>query len=149
MDSPLGIDVAQSNGAGSAPGPAATSPQPQVSFHEVLSALNPLQYLPVVGNIYRALTGDCPPPALCMFGSFVVSGLTGGPVGLLLNAAATVAEKVTGIDPDHIAHELMVSMGIVSDDAAAPPAATAAQSSTVVAAYTRTLELGAPHEARG
>jgi hypothetical protein len=72
------------------------------SFHDVLSALNPLQYLPVVGTIYRAVTGDVIPEGLRRFGSMVVSGLAGGPVGLMVNIATTLAEKATGIDPDKI-----------------------------------------------
>jgi hypothetical protein len=35
-----------------------------ISFGDVLSALNPLQYLPVVGSIYRAVTGDTIPETL-------------------------------------------------------------------------------------
>ena len=31
------------------------------SFHELLSELNPLQYLPVIGTIYRSMTGDLIP----------------------------------------------------------------------------------------
>jgi hypothetical protein len=75
---------------------------PKRSFHDVLSALNPLQYLPVVGTIYRAVTGDVIPEGLRRFGSMVVSGLAGGPVGLMVNIATTLAEKATGIDPDKI-----------------------------------------------
>ena len=70
------------------------------SFHAVLSALNPLQYVPVVGTIYRAITGDTIPEALRVAGSFVFSALTGGPIGMILNAAAVIAEKATGIDPE-------------------------------------------------
>jgi hypothetical protein len=45
------------------------------SFHDFLSAINPLQYLPVVGTIYRAVTGDVIPEALRDLGSMLVSGL--------------------------------------------------------------------------
>lgn len=55
------------------------------SFHELLSALNPLQYMPVVGTLYRAMTGDVIPEALQRAGSLVVSGLLGGPIGVALN----------------------------------------------------------------
>ena len=87
-------------------------------FGDILSALNPLQYLPVVGTIYRAVTGDTIPEGLRIAGSFVVSALTGGPFGLLLNAAVTVGEKLTGIDPEAIAHDLAESLGL--SPAAAP-----------------------------
>lgn len=72
-------------------------------FHDFLSAINPLQYLPVVGTIYRAVTGDVIPEALREAGSLLVSGLLGGPIGLLTNIVATLAEKITGIDPEKIA----------------------------------------------
>ncbi len=74
-----------------------------VTFHDLLSAMNPLQYLPVVGTIYRAVTGDVIPEALRRAGSFVVSGLLGGPIGLAASIVATLAEKITGIDPETIA----------------------------------------------
>jgi hypothetical protein len=75
---------------------------PGVSFHQLLSALNPLQYLPVVGTIYRAATGDVIPDAVRCAGSMLASGLLGGPIGLLSNIALTLGEKATGIDPEKI-----------------------------------------------
>ncbi len=99
-----------------APAPAAKPPDPDggggLSFRDVLSALNPLQYLPVVGTIYRAVTGDTIPENLRIAGSFVVSALTGGPLGILLNAATTAAEKLTGIDPETIARDVADSLGL-------------------------------------
>jgi hypothetical protein len=81
---------------------ATTTAEHKLSFHDVLSAMNPLQYLPVVGTIYRAVTGDAIPEALRRGGSMLVSGLLGGPIGLTINIATTLAEKVTGIDPEKI-----------------------------------------------
>ncbi|HEY4172313.1 MAG TPA: hypothetical protein VGM42_04740 [Rhodopila sp.] len=73
------------------------------TFHQFLSAINPLQYLPVVGTIYRALTGDVIPEALREGGSMLVSGLLGGPIGIITSIFTTLAEKATGIDPEKIA----------------------------------------------
>jgi hypothetical protein len=73
-----------------------------LSFHDILSAMNPLQYLPGVGTIYRALTGDVIPEALRRAGSMVVSAILGGPIGLGINIATTLVEKATGIDPEKI-----------------------------------------------
>ncbi len=56
----------------------------------------------MVGTIYRAVTGDVIPDAVRYTGSLIVSGLLGGPIGLLSNIALTIAEKVTGIDPEKI-----------------------------------------------
>jgi hypothetical protein len=82
---------------------ATTTAEHGLSFHDFLSAINPLQYLPVVGTIYRAVTGDAIPDALRYGGSMLVSGLLGGPIGLGISIATTIAEKITGIDPEKIA----------------------------------------------
>lgn len=78
-------------------------------FHEFLSELNPLQYIPVVGTIYRAITGDTIPETARIAGSLVVSGLTGGPVGVALNIGMTALEKITGVDPERIEQHLLAS----------------------------------------
>ena len=98
------------------------------SFHQLLSELNPLQYVPVVGTIYRAVTGDTIPESARFAGSLVVSGLTGGPVGLALNVGATMLEHLLGIDPERIGDQVLAKLGIGSGaaegaTAAAPPAA--------------------------
>lgn len=72
------------------------------TFHDLLSAMNPLQYLPGVGTIYRAVTGDVISEPVRDVGSLLVSGLLGGPIGVVTYIAATIAEKVTGIDPEKI-----------------------------------------------
>ncbi|MGA3403782.1 MAG: hypothetical protein ABSC95_31610 [Acetobacteraceae bacterium] len=115
-----------------------------VSFHDVLSLLNPLQYLPVIGTIYRAVTGDQIPEAARRIGSFVASALLGGPIGAAINVALMVAEKITGIDLDHTGQTLLTGIGqgdhpvghpvpapspapVAPADAAAPPATSAVQ----------------------
>jgi hypothetical protein len=104
------------------------------SFHNLLSAMNPLQYLPVVGTIYRAITGDVIPEALRRAGSFVVSGLLGGPIGLAASIAATLAEKVTGIDPEVIvAAQFKTSPQVAAVHVVKP---TDASASTVQSAMT-------------
>jgi hypothetical protein len=102
-----------------------------VRFVDVLSALNPLQYLPVVGTIYRAITGDTVPEALQLAGSLLVSGLISGPIGILTTVAVTIAEKVTGIDPDRIGRTLLADIGVgrPPQPAATPKAAAPATAS--------------------
>ena len=87
------------------------------SFHSILSELNPLQYLPVIGTIYRAVTGDTIPEAVRSIGSFLVSGLIGGPIGLATNVAMQAIERVTGIDPEKIGHDVLAGMGVGHRDA--------------------------------
>jgi hypothetical protein len=82
------------------------------AFDTLLSELNPLQYLPVIGTIYRALTGDTISEEARTVGSLVVSGLTGGPVGVAINVAELAVEKVTGLDPEKISQGLLADIGI-------------------------------------
>ena len=91
-----------------------------MTFREVLAGLNPLQHIPVVGTIYRAITGDSIPEATHRIGSFAVSGLMGGPIGMVTNLAFLAFEKLTGIDPDKVGQEILASVGIGSPVYSAP-----------------------------
>jgi hypothetical protein len=95
-------------------------PEHHISFHDVLSALNPLQYLPVIGTIYRAVTGDQIPDAVRRIGSIIVSGLMGGPVGVAISVGMMGVEKITGIDFDKIGQKLMAGIGIANHHATSP-----------------------------
>ncbi len=96
-------------------------------FRQLLSELNPLQYVPVVGTIYRAVTGDTIPETARFAGSLVLSGLTGGPIGLAINVGATLLEHLFGIDPEKIGTQLLADLGIGAppQDAGADAPATA------------------------
>jgi hypothetical protein len=128
------VSVTPVTSAPSGPTPAPTS-SAGTSFLAILHDLNPLQYLPVVGTIYRAVTGDTIPEGLRIVGSLAVGAAISGPIGLVTGIAAIMAEKATGIDPDKIVHRLAVAMGLANDPpvqlaaAAAPaePAVTTAQ----------------------
>ena len=67
-----------------------------VSFRDVLSALNPLQYVPGVGTIYRAVTGETIPAPLRILGA----GIFGGPIGILGAALMSFAEALFSMAPD-------------------------------------------------
>jgi hypothetical protein len=82
------------------------------SFRDLLSDLNPLQYIPVIGTMFRAITGDVIPEPVRDVGSMVVSTLIGGPVGAALDLAELAAEKLTGIDPEKIGDKLLADVGI-------------------------------------
>jgi len=64
------------------------------SFYDVLDVVNPLQHIPVVGTLYRAISGDEIKPASKIIGSAVY----GGPVGAAVSAADFVIEHETGRD---------------------------------------------------
>jgi hypothetical protein len=107
------------------PAPPKAVPSHGFSFHDLLSALNPLQYLPVVGTIYRAATGDVIPEGVRYAGSMIASGLLGGPVGVVTSIAVTLAEKATGIDPEKIVAGLFQNAPTNADTAvpsSVPPA---------------------------
>ena len=78
--------------AAGAPKPA--SAKKGFSFWDFLDVINPLQHIPVVSTIYRAITGDTIRPEAKLVGG----GLFGGPIGLALAAADTVVQQETGKD---------------------------------------------------
>ena len=82
------------------------------NFRELLSELNPLQYIPVIGTLFRAITGDVIPEPVRDAGALVVSTLIGGPVGAALDLGELAAEKLTGIDPEKIGDKLLADVGI-------------------------------------
>ena len=73
-------------------GEASDTPSPTPKFSDFVAILNPLQNLPIVGTIYRKLTGDEPHPAARVLGGL----LWGGPLGLVGAALTYVAEQVSG-----------------------------------------------------
>ena len=93
-----------------------------LTFREMLASLNPLQHIPIIGTIYRAITGDAIPETSRRIGSFAVSGLMGGPIGMLTNLALLAIEKLSGIDPEKVGQEVLASVGIGSHAVAAPVA---------------------------
>lgn len=88
-----------------------------MSFWDVLDVINPLQHIPVVNRIYRAITGDEIKTPAKMAGA----ALLFGPVGLAVAAADSVLENATG--KDAMGH----AMALFKDDAAEAPATAYAQ----------------------
>ncbi len=64
------------------------------SFRDVLDIINPLHHIPVVGNLYRKITGDVIAPAIRVAGG----ALFGGPLGAAFAAASVVMQAVVGDD---------------------------------------------------
>ncbi len=94
------VTAASGTGAVAAPAPSAKG---GLTFREFLSDINPLQYIPVVGAVYRAVTGDEGNQTMRFVASLGTSFALGGPLGV----GITVAEKITGIDPERIARSLL------------------------------------------
>ena len=69
------------------------------SFLDVLDAVNPLQHVPVVSTIYRAVTGDQIGLAPRMIGAAIF----GGPLGIILAGLSALFEEASGGDvADHM-----------------------------------------------
>jgi len=64
------------------------------SFKDILDVVNPLQQLPVVGTLYRAVTGDTISAGARMAGGFLI----GGPIGFMVAAINAGFEAATGDD---------------------------------------------------
>lgn len=96
------------------------------TFAEFLDIINPLQHIPVVSTLYRAITGDD-----IGTGPRVAGGmLFGGPVGALVSGITALIEEASGGDiGEHIAEVVNDFIGGSddgADNAAAPTVATQA-----------------------
>ncbi len=69
-----------------------TKPEEKSFWQDVLDVVNPLQHLPVVGTVYRAITGDKMGDVEKVAGDT----LYGGPIGLVSSLADVAFEKITG-----------------------------------------------------
>jgi hypothetical protein len=133
--------------------PASNPPLDTLTFHDVLNAVNPLQYLPVVGTIYRVCTGDEGSPGLRTAVSLVGGALTGGPVGFLTSLAGEMLQRffpiehtarawLTG-DPTSAAKTPTIQLQV-----AAPAAAAAATAGPAAADSTSAASAAPPAVAR-
>jgi hypothetical protein len=129
MEAVAALSPSPPTASGIAPSRSVRASAPEgaaVSFHDVLSALNPLQYLPVLGTIYRAATGDEVTEPVRRIGAAIGSFLLGGPVGLAINLATVAVEKLAHIDLDQTAQGVLRSvMG------AAPPGENAGKPAAI------------------
>ena len=69
-------------------------PERDISFGDFLDIINPLQHIPIVGTIYRAITGDEISAPARIFGGF----LFGGPLGFVTAIANAIFEEASGQD---------------------------------------------------
>jgi hypothetical protein len=87
-----------------------------ISFGDFLANLNPLHHIPVVGWVYRQVTGETVNPAFRALGGFVL----GGPVGAIVAAIGAIAESLFSDAPDAAAGGA-VAAGASAPDRSAPP----------------------------
>jgi hypothetical protein len=90
------------------------------TFHDILDTLNPLQHLPIIGPIYRWLTGDEPGNVARIIGD----GLFGGPVGFASGLISVAVKEQTGKDPGALVIAALTGgdAGAAATAAAPPPA---------------------------
>lgn len=83
------------------------------TFGDFLDIINPLQHIPIVNTVYRAMTGDKIDPGSRMAGG----GLFGGPIGLVASLVSGMVEESTGKDPGaHALAALGIDLGPISKD---------------------------------
>jgi hypothetical protein len=88
------------------------------SFRQALDTINPLHHLPVIGTIYRAITGETVTP-----GARIVGGMVfGGPLGLASAVVDSIVEDTTG---KSMGGHVVAALGIGSTEPAPAAAATA------------------------
>ena len=63
-----------------------------ISFGDFLDVINPLQDIPIVSTIYRAVTGD----AIGFASRLLGGGLFGGPAGIMVAGMQAALEGTTG-----------------------------------------------------
>lgn len=88
-------------------------------FHHLWDVVNPLQHLPVIGTIYRAITGEHLDPVEKIAGDTLYGGLWGA----VTSVADVAFEKLTGKDFEDTALALFKSDGrtrVASAKVAAP-----------------------------
>lgn len=66
----------------------------EFGFGDLLDMVNPLQHVPIVGTLYRQVTGDRIGPAAQIIGGSIYGGLIGGGAAL----ANVIVEEETGRD---------------------------------------------------
>lgn len=64
------------------------------TFWDFLDIINPLQHIPIIATIYRAITGDEIKPPARVLGD----GLYGGPIGMATGLVSAMVEETTGKD---------------------------------------------------
>lgn len=86
----------------------------EYTFADVIDIINPLHHLPVIGTIYRKLSGDTIKPMANIIGGAVF----GGPVGAVSSTMNVVVKSTTGKD---IAENALALVGIDAVPSSAKP----------------------------
>lgn len=79
------------------------------TFSDVIDIVNPLQHLPVIGMLYRGITGDKIKPTSQIIGGAIF----GGPIGAVTGTVNAIAQIQTGKD---VADNVLTIAGISTDN---------------------------------
>jgi hypothetical protein len=91
------------------------------SFGDLLDALNPLQHIPIVSSLYRAITGD----QIGHIPRVLGDTLFGGPVGMLVAGVYGLIKEATGGEPSE--HVVALFKDIAGGDETAVAAAKSSE----------------------
>jgi hypothetical protein len=80
------------------------APSEDFSFGDALDIVNPLQHLPLVGWLYREITGDTIKPAAAIVGG----ALYGGPIGFAGAMLSAAFENMSGEAPEEAVARLIL-----------------------------------------
>jgi hypothetical protein len=94
-----------------------------LSFWDVLDIVNPLQHIPIVGSIYRAVTGDEIKPAMQIGGDILYGGVIGG----MASIANAVLQEASGKD---LGGHIMAGLGFGDEGGKNAPVQVAAAASS-------------------
>ncbi len=131
---------------------SASVPAPQVrtawhdpsgfGFRDILDIVNPLQHLPIIGSLYRWLTGDRPGAVAQVAGD----ALYGGPIGAAVGLVSAAAEDSQGRDLGERALAAVFGSDAKTTAVAAAtaPAATAAAATAPASPAPATVASAAP-----
>ena len=103
-----------------APEPSALGPTPNsmtMTHDELMQSLNPLQHVPVLGMIYRLVTGETIPAPMRVLGA----GIVGGPIGALGAGFMGIMEKVLFSPPDLSRPAVPAGMSVTGSEAGVQP----------------------------
>jgi hypothetical protein len=120
-----------------APDPKGLFGEEGITFKDVLDIINPLQQLPIIGSIYRELTGDTIKPGARLIGGGIYGLGIGGVVSAALNNAV---EHDTGKDLGATAIAMLKGESL--DDMRAAQAAKNAAATQVAATSSNVYYLG-------
>lgn len=100
--------AAGSASGGATAGAGAPARHSGFTFHDFLNIINPLQHIPIVGTLYREITGDVMKPISSILGGV----LFGGVIGLAASAVDAIIQETTGED---VGAHILATLGLHHD----------------------------------